>query len=431
MKKLTALICLVVTFSSPGIMADVSDEEVQALREQIRMLSERLDQLENANRETAAAVEEVNETVTAQVASTVDHSVDAKVDEAVSAQFDERLADVSWAERMRWSGDFRYRYESIKVEDADTRRRNRIRARAALTAVISPTMKVGLGLASGGDDPVSTNQTLGGGGSTKPINLDLAYFDWSGLTDTHVLGGKFKNQLHRTGGNGLLWDGDWRPEGAAIRWDNSTFFASGIGAWVESDTKSANEEFSFGLNAGFNIGLGENAKLTAGVGYFQFDTAGKKSFFGDGDFFGNSFDPVTNRYLYDYHEIEAFAELGFGLFDRPAKLFVDYVQNQDAPENDTGYAFGFKFGKAKGRGTWDLTYVYQDLEADAVLGLLTDSDFGGGGTDAKGSIFKGTYAFHDSWNFKLTYFLNEINQAGPGVPLDFDRLQLDLNFKYK
>jgi hypothetical protein len=427
MKKLMALIWLSLMVFSPAAMAGVSDEEVQAMREQIRILTERLDQLENANRENAAAVEQVNDTVAAQV----DQTVEEKVNLAIAEQVDERLADVSWVERMRWSGDFRYRYESIKVEDASTRRRNRIRARSALTAVISPTMKVGLGLASGGDDPVSTNQTLGGGGSTKPINLDLAYFEWSGLTGTHILGGKHKNQLFRPGGSQLLWDSDWRPEGAAIKWDNKTFFASAIGTWVESDTKSANEEFSYGLNAGFNIGLGDNAKLTAGVGYFQFDTAGKKSFFGDGDFFGNSFDPVTNTYLYDYREIEAFAELGFTLFDRPSKLYVDYVQNQDAPENDTGYAFGFKFGKAKGMGTWDLSYVYQDLEADAALGLLTDSDFGGGGTDAKGHIFKGTYAFHDAWNFKLTYFLNEINQSGPGEPLDFDRLQVDLNFKYK
>jgi len=74
--------------------------------------------------------------------------------------------------------------------------------------------------------------------------------------------------------------------------------------------------------------------------------------------------------------------------------------------------------------------VYEKLEADAVLGLLTDSDFGGGGTDAKGSIFKGTWAFHKNWNAKFTYFLNEIDLAS-GNPRDFDRLQLDLNFKYK
>jgi hypothetical protein len=65
-----------------------------------------------------------------------------------------------------------------------------------------------------------------------------------------------------------------------------------------------------------------------------------------------------------------------------------------------------------------------------VVGLLTDSDFAGGGTDSKGHAFSGTYAFHDNWNFKLTYYLNEIELAS-GSPRDFDRLMLDLNFKYK
>ena len=68
----------------------------------------------------------------------------------------------------------------------------------------------------------------------------------------------------------------------------------------------------------------------------------------------------------------------------------------------------------------------EELEADAVLGL-TDSDFGGGGTNADGFILKGTYAFHKKWNAKFTYFDNEIG-LNTGNPKDYGRLQLDLNF---
>jgi len=180
-----------------------------------------------------------------------------------------------------------------------------------------------------------------------------------------------------------------------------------------------------------NFTLGDSTRFRIGAGYSQINPAGSGSFFGDDDdFFGNSFDPVTLTYLVDYHEIEAFAELTFDFVERPLMLFGDYVTNTAADENDSGYAVGFKYGKASARGTWDIGYVYQKLEADAVLGLLTDSDFGGGGTDAKGSIFTGTWAFHKSWQAKFTYFLNEIDLAS-GTPRDFDRLQLDLNFKYK
>ena len=65
-----------------------------------------------------------------------------------------------------------------------------------------------------------------------------------------------------------------------------------------------------------------------------------------------------------------------------------------------------------------------------MIGLLTDSDFGGGGTDAKGSIFKGAWAIHKNWKAQITYFLNDIDLAS-GDPRDFNRLMLDLKFKYK
>ena len=45
--------------------------------------------------------------------------------------------------------------------------------------------------------------------------------------------------------------------------------------------------------------LFDQARLTAGIGFHQFDTAGKGTFFGDDDeFSGNSFDPLTNTYIY-------------------------------------------------------------------------------------------------------------------------------------
>ena len=215
-----------------------------------------------------------------------------------------------------------------------------------------------------------------------------------------------------------------------LRYDNGRFFAVGLGTWIESDSSKAQQEFSYGAQAGFNLPLGEHTNLLLGAGYYNFDTAGKGSFFGDGDFFGNSFNPITQTYQYDYREIEGFAELGFELFDRPILLFADYVQNLEVDDNDIGYALGANYGEAKRKGSWEMNYAYKRLEADAVLGLLTDSDFGQGGTDAKGSVISGAYAVHDNWNFRMTYILSETNLASDD-PTDLRRLQLDLQFKYK
>lgn len=423
--RIVTALCTLLLLSPVATQA-ASDEELAEMRNLLMALSERLDKLEAENRELTAANAELrkgNEETAVSVAA-----VSEKAD-AVAAEVKEQAAKSSWTDTLRWSGDFRYRYETFDVEGKPDRNRNRIRARAALIADVTPDLEVGLGLASGGDDPVSSNQTLGGGGSTKDLRIDLAYFDWNGLKDTNIYGGKFKNYIHRSGKNALLWDSDWRPEGTGVKWSNGKFFANGLGTWIESDTNKG-ESFAYLTQLGVKLPIGDAMKLTAGIGYHNFNTAGNGSYFGDiDDFYGNSFDPVTNTYIYDYKELEFFADLDFELFGHPAQVFGNYVQNQDADEHDTGYAFGFKYGSAKNKGEWQFGYVYQKLEADAVLGLLTDSDFGGGGTDSKGSIIKGSYALIKNVNANVTYFINDVGLKS-GNPIDFKRLQLDLSFKY-
>jgi hypothetical protein len=416
----------VLILSSPLIAQAASDEDLAAMRAQMMALSERLDRLEAENKALTQANAELAKSNQETAVSVAEVSEKTN---AVATVVEEQAAKSSWTDTIRWKGDFRYRYEAFNIEGKPNRDRNRVRARAALIADITPTIEVGLGLASGGDDPVSSNQTLGGGGSTKNLGMDLAYFDWSGLKDTHVYGGKFSNYIHKAGKNALLWDGDWRPEGTGIKWDNGRFFANGLGTWIESDSNSG-QSFAYLTQAGVKLPIGDSLKLTTGVGYHVFDTKGSGSFYGDDDdFFGNSFDPITMTYLNDYEELEFFADLDFEMFGHPALLFGNYVQNQAADENDTAYAIGFKYGSAKNKGEWQFGYVYQKLEADSVLGLLTDSDFGGGGTDSKGSIIKGSYALAKNFNADFTYFINDVGLKS-GDPIDFKRLQLDLSFKY-
>jgi len=423
--RITTTLCTLLLLS-PVLAQAATDEDFAAMRAQMIALSERLDRLEAENRALAAANAELVKS-SQETAVTV-AAVSEKTD-SVAAVVEERATKTSWTDKIHWKGDFRYRYEAFNIEDLPNRDRNRVRARAALIADITPTINVGFGLASGGDDPVSSNQTLGGGGSTKEIRMDLAYFDWSGLKDTHIYGGKFSNFIYRPGKDALLYDSDWRPEGTGIKWANDRFFGNALGTWIESDTNKG-QSFAYLTQLGVKLPLGDNFKLTAGVGYHVFDTQGFGSYYGDtDDFYGNSFDPLNKTYLYDYRELEFFADLDFELWGRKAQLFGDYVQNLEVDDNDTGYAFGFIYGSAKNKGDWQLSYTYERLEADAVLGLLTDSDFGGGGTDAKGSIIKGSYAIQKNVNADFTYFINKVG-IRYADPIDFRRLQLDLSFKY-
>jgi len=390
----------------------IDQATVNVLLAKIEQLTQRVEQLENAGQNNLNT-----------------RGLDQKIDNALvlTEELDNKKA---LSERVKIKGDFRLRYENIDDATKLTNRdRTRVRARLALTGQVSDDLVVGLGLASGGDDPVSTNQSLGNGGSTKGFNLDMAYFDWSGLDNAHVIGGKFNNPFFKPGKHPLLWDGDYRPEGLAYTFDNSKWFANAAFMFLESDNKAGGQETEsfWGGQIGFRTKLGDSAKLTAGLSYFDIGTAGKQAFFDDG-FFGNSAvnNGLNDVYQNNYQEVELFGELAFNLGGLPSKVFFDWVQNQDADDNDTGFVIGAIFGKAKKPGTWKASYIYQDLEADATLGLITDSDFGGGGTNTLGHLIKASYALKENTSLSLSYFINE--KGDPET--DYDRLQLDFKLRY-
>ena len=119
----------------------------------------------------------------------------------------------------------------------------------------------------------------------------------------------------------------------------------------------------------------------------------------------------------------------FKLFDMAVTLYGDYVENDDADDLETGYLAGVKLGKAKSQGSWQLQYQYEDLEADATLGLITDSDFMGGGTDGEGHKFSGKYMIDNAWYVGVTYF-DGSRGVDLGKDADYTRLMLDTGLKY-
>jgi hypothetical protein len=421
--KYNHIIAAAIAFSAANTpaLAAISDEEFAKMRAEFSALSQRL-----------SALEAENTRLRSDNAQTIK---DVAVQREQLASVGKKASPGSWTDTIKLKGDFRYRYENIDEQGRDDRDRNRIRARAHLEARLPDNVKVGLGAATGGDDPVSTNQTLGGGGSSKDLRLDLAYAEWAATEHLSLVGGKFKNIWYRPQKHGLIFDGDYNPEGAGFVYKRDWFFANFAGTWLESDTKGSNDSYSWGGQAGVKTTFA-GAKIVAGAGYYQLDTQGKGSFYGDDDdFFGNSSvcadpnDLGSCVYEYDYNEIEVFADVSMTIADMPVSVFADYVTNDDADNEDTGWAAGIELGKTSARGTWKAAYIYQDLEADAVLGLTTDSDFAGGGTDGKGHIFKGAFAMNKQWTVGFTYFLTETGE-NEGNQHDYDRIMIDTKFKY-
>jgi len=401
-----------------GANAQVPQAEWEQFKAQFEAMSARVDALEIENQQLRAVSKN---TVTME---------DLAVTNAEIGSLQHKTREMSWSEKIQWKGDYRLRYESIDEEGMDDRERWRIRARPALVAKISDTTEVGFGLATGSDDPVSSSQTLGDGSASKDINLNLAYATWRPIERTYVTGGIFANPYYSPEKSQLIFDGDFRQEGLAVGWANDMFFANALYDFIESDSKK-NETGMLVVQVGANLQLFDGATLTAAAGYIDIPLKGDGAIYKD-NFYGNSsvLENGVEVYAYDYKLYNGSIALGLTAFDMPLSLFVDYVQNSDADEFDTGYLAGILLGNIKKKGDWQVQYQYENLDANATLGLMTNSGFAGGGTDVKGSTFSAKYAVDDKWYVATTYYFNNSTGVKLGDDASYERIQLDTGFKY-
>jgi hypothetical protein len=298
--------------------------------------------------------------------------------------------------------------------------------RAQFGLKIDEKLSFTLGMATGADDPVSTNQSLDGGFSTKDLRLDLAFFDYKFNDIFTLTGGKMKNPFYRTGKNPIFWDGDLNPEGFALKFKNDFIYGALVGFDAE-ERKSDDDTLMFGGQFMHDIKLGDN-KLTAGVGYYDYiKLQGTQPLF-DGKPRGNSID-ANGDLINDYNIVKIFLEYKSKLAKHPFSMFGNYYQNTQADSLDTAYTVGFKLGKVKDARSWDFGLVYLDIEADAVIGLFNDSDFAAGNTNSKGFLWKAGYGLGKKMALGLTYIDSEFGQSNV-TQIDYDRLQLDFKIKF-
>jgi len=169
---LVAALMFVVFSQTSAVNAD----EIGELREMIQKQAEQLQQLQKRLDELEAKQKQQ------------DRQVEEKVSEAVKDQQAATLPDsLKWAEKIKISGDLRYRHDHLDAESNVSGRdewlngmdRHRIRARLMIEAMLNKDLDVGMRIASGTTrTPNSTNQDLEDAFSSKEIWLDLAYFDW-------------------------------------------------------------------------------------------------------------------------------------------------------------------------------------------------------------------------------------------------------------
>ncbi len=406
--------------------------EIEQLKELVTTLLARVEQLERASAPVAAvgsgsapvedrlaAVEETNERQTDQI-----------------AQGMASASAMDWARNIKWKGDLRYRHEQFNIEGTSPDRvRHRIRARLGMEARLSSTLATGFQIATGeGRDSRSTNSTLDSANQNEEIGLDLAYVAWKPRDDVLVTLGKQKQPWFKAGGS-LFFDGDVNPEGGAIQYGGKTgFFASAWGYWLEEMAAAADSNL-FGAQVGYAFDNG----LTLAAGYWDYGAvkdqpilvfsgspAGNSTYTGDGNCLGSG---ATRCYVYDYNIAMFDAQWVGRLGSRPITLFGGYLENFDPDQLNNGFNLGFLYGKASDPGSWEFGLMYQDVERDAQMGAFLDSDFADGITQGKGVQLQGAWAPARNMTIKATYFINDRNYDTP-TEADYERLQLDLNYKF-
>jgi hypothetical protein len=394
--------------------------DIQALRElqertvrQLEALTARVTQLEEAN----ARLEQAN----TRLEATHENVADA----APSASAPARSP---WLERFKWNADFRLRHEHTDQVGLPTRDRDRLQSHFGFEAALTDDVAVGLQLATGGDDPRSGNQTLTGEFSRKPIGLDLGYLRWSPAPGLAVTGGKMKYPVWKPASS-KLYDGDVNPEGLALAVSRRNVFAN-LYAFAVEERALAADTTLVGAQAGTKLALGNAGSLTAALSYSDLGAgSGRQPFFAQAAN-GNP----DGTLAFDFMVTHASLEYAQSLRSLPFVAFAEGARNSEAPDNlDTAYALGFLLGKASEPRSWEIGWLYQRVEKDAWFGQIFDSDFGGGLTDAKGSVFRFAYAAIPNGTLTATYYLNDVAISDPGSPDSSDehrKLQFDFSMKF-
>ena len=417
-------------------------DQVLSRGQQIQQLQQKLDQGQPANETQAKAGTAANQAFEQTVSTLKSDVADLKSNSTNSAltlqesqkESQKRVDEIKALSNLKFSGDLRLRYEpffgggAISAAEPQDRHRERYRLRFNVNTKMTDDFSAGFSLASGDlGDPISTNSTLTGFYTRKPIAIDKAF----GVYNPHYFKafsltvGKFGYTWLRTE---LIWDNDLNPEGgsAALAWDWKNNFLNHLGFIAFGTTMleaggGADSYMEGGqIQTGWN--LFPHAKLTADAAYYDFAntdaiaqnqvngngangpaTQGLPTPVGFGGSFGfggsgdtNNFGTINNARFFasKFGVLDAIARIDIDTGARrwPVYALFDFAQNTRACENRGiffaagvavpacdphqrhAYWSELKFGQTKNKGDLLLGYTFARIERDAVLAAFNFSD---------------------------------------------------------
>lgn len=355
-----------------------------------------------------------------------------------------------WVDRLTFSGDFRLRHESFAKFPGQDRHRQRFRLRFGSDLKVGDFL-VGVRLASGEGQQVSTNQSFDNIFTQKQIWIDRAFLQWRGLPGVTLTGGKMQNPFFTIYSTDIVWDDDVNPEGFAENFqlklaDSFVLFANFGQLVLDEDSGTARDQWLFGEQGGMQIGVGKAAQVTLAGAFYNFKNANvtemvvvPPAVVQPGNTRAGGTGAAANRVVNPYRVVDLTAELSFKVVSVPVVIQGDFIKNladtnlgtdPNTHGKDTGYQVGARIGRASDPQTWELAYYYKLIEANATLADINDSDFGEGGTNRKGHIMWVGYAINKAVSFRTKYFITRVENERISGDDDIRRLQVDLSMKF-
>jgi hypothetical protein len=376
-------------------------------------------------------------------------------------EFNSKFPMPDWVTGYKLSGDFRGRFDDMNSHNAAIvdRERLRYRLRVGLQVNMKDDLEVGFRLASGDNstgspsNPLSNNQTMAGDGSKKLLYIDTAYGKWTPIhNDNWKLALTIGKMVQPFDASYMVFDPDYTPEGgalqAAYKFNDNQSLRLNAAAFVLDELKaSSRDPFIYGGQVLWDSKWTPHIGTTLGVS--AYDIVNKESLTNNYDTnLGNTF--AGGHFVYNYNPVVASGSVTYTLDSFPLypgafpiKLAGEFMDNPGAPSNNEGWNMGITFGKSGKKGTWDLSYRYQRLEADAWWDQVVDDDNAAvfptsataagqaGGTNIKGHMVKFDYSIFDSLTFSFTCYMNDlINNPYPTAKTDTLHAMADIMWKF-
>jgi len=374
--------------------------------------------------------------------------------------FAEDHGEPAWYDRIDFGGDFRGRDEVFVREGEKDRHRLRYRLRLGATSEINDHIDFGFRLSTGKEGS-SANQTLGEGidpgvdFSPDGIYIDRAYITIKPYgAQKPAFGDSMSASFGKTanpfrpkdiGPALLMWDSDLMPEGVSYQWSASpradwdTNLDVAYYLFDENNINPSRDPAIFAVQLDNAVAVREAIQFTSQVSYYALRKLDRDfktrniGIMGDDDNRGRgNTDGLTSNNHIDLVEFHGGTTFSF-IDGWPVTLWGNVIFNLSAEgvgegKQDTGFGAGIEIGSKSAIA--QLGVAYFELEADAVPGILADSDFLDGATNGKSWMLYLTKTILKNTDFQVvTFFSDELDDdvaalqnATPG-----DRVRVQTN----